>query len=316
MSSIQQAQRPRSAGRGGSELTGQAGPRQERLAEPGSEPEPGLILPGPRARTRSQSRTWFFTAMGAGARGATREAQASGTEPRGWGPREQRPAHTAGSVQPQLPAARVRPRPSCAPCPCAPTSPSPARAPADGRSWGSDLPCERGVFLGPPLSPTQEHAQSSRFRRMSYGSFLPIFTVFHRQRRRPTAPLSQSSGNADRARQAVSSSTSPRKLPSQPYERFQADKAPDDAGHLSKRGLSTSSSRPRCCSSRLRRKSWRQSGTQLGAGSSPPCGENGTPTSSRPCYRALLSPEEKVCLSGTQRWVRSVRGLIPGGSGA
>ena len=102
----QQAERPRSARWGGSELTGQTGPRRrEACGARGGAANPACP-PGPRARTWSQSRTRFFTAMGAGARGATREAQASGTEPRGWGlvstgVQQTRPGPCCPSLQPR-----------------------------------------------------------------------------------------------------------------------------------------------------------------------------------------------------------------------
>lgn len=122
----QQAQRPRSASRGGSELTGQAGPRQREACGARGGAANLACPPG----TRSQSRAWFFTAMGAGARGATREAQASGTEPRGWGLVSTGAPHTrlgpcCPSLQPRgcVPGRAARSRP------CAPTSPSPACAP-------------------------------------------------------------------------------------------------------------------------------------------------------------------------------------------
>lgn len=137
----QQAERPRSARWGGSELTGQAGPRRrEACGARGGAANPACP-PGPRARTWSQSRTRFFTAMGAGAGSDSRGAGLRDRTQR-LGPREHRgPADTTGSVLPQPPAARVRPRPSCALPPLRAHLPfACTRAPADVRSWGSNLP--------------------------------------------------------------------------------------------------------------------------------------------------------------------------------
>lgn len=200
------------------------------LRSPGRSCEPGL--PAGAARPDAVS-VADLVLHGYGCRRAGSDSRGSGLRDRTQrlGPREQRgPAHTAGSVQPQPPAARVRPRPSCALPPLRAHLPfACTRAPADGRSWGSDLPCERGVFLGPPLSPTREHAQSSRFRRMSYGSFsqsLQSSTASAGAPRLRCSPLwKRGQSEADCLVQHE-----PPKAPSQPYERFQADKAPDDAG--------------------------------------------------------------------------------------
>lgn len=137
----QQAQRPTSARRGGSELTGQAGPRRrEAFGARGGAANLACPPPGPRARTRSQSRTRFFAAMGAGVWGATCEAQASGTETRGWGlvstgVQQKRPGRCCPSLQPRgcVPGRAARSRP------CALTSPSPARAPLQTSGPGDPI---------------------------------------------------------------------------------------------------------------------------------------------------------------------------------
>ena len=136
----QQAQRPMSARRGGSELTGQAGPRRREACGARGGAANLACPPGPRARTRSQSRTRFFAAMGAGVWGATCEAQASGTETRGWGlvstvVQQTWSGRCCPSLQPRgcVPGRAARSRP------CALTSPSPARAPLETSGPGDPI---------------------------------------------------------------------------------------------------------------------------------------------------------------------------------
>lgn len=156
----QQAQRPTSARRGGSELTGQAGPRRREAfgARGGAA---NLACPPGAARPDAVS-VAHKVLRGYGCRRVGSDLRGSGLRDRNprLGPREHRgSAEAAGSVLPQPPAARVRPRPSSALPPLRAHLPfACTRAPADVRSGGSDLPCERGVFLGPPRSPTGEHA--------------------------------------------------------------------------------------------------------------------------------------------------------------
>lgn len=119
----------------------------ERLAEPGEELRTRPARRG-RAPGRGLSRALGSSRLWVQARGVTREAQASGTEPRDWGlvstgVQQTQPGPCCPSLQPRgcVPGRAARSRP------CAPTSPSPARAPLQTSGPGDPIYLENLEFF-------------------------------------------------------------------------------------------------------------------------------------------------------------------------